>query len=156
MIRLDKEQIVQAILERLRVDFETHQTTSNMTRAASNDAETKSEGKYDTRSTEENYLADGLAKKALAAAQAAKEFRDLPFEEFSSTQAIKLGALVKLSFDDDHAWFFLGPAAGGVEIECEGELVTVITPGSPLGSQILGKTVGDLISSPKAKIESVQ
>ena len=101
---MDKEQIVQAILETLRVDFETHQTTSNMTRAASNDAETKSEGKYDTRATEENYLADGLAKKALAAAQAAKAFRDLPFEKFSSTQPIKLGALVELSFDDDRAW----------------------------------------------------
>jgi transcription elongation GreA/GreB family factor len=154
---MDKEQIVQAILERLGADFETHQTTSNMTRAASNDAETKSEGKYDTRATEENYLADGLAKKALAAAQAAKAFRDLPFEEFSSTQPIKLGALVELSFDDDHhAWFFLGPAAGGIEIECAGELVTVLTTGSPLGNQILGKKVGDLISAPKAKIESVQ
>ena len=64
-----KKQIVQAILERLRVDFETHQTTSKMTRAASNDSETKSEGKYDTRSTEENYFADGLAKKALATAR---------------------------------------------------------------------------------------
>ena len=153
---MDKEQIVQAILDRLRIDFETHQTTSKKTRAASNDTETKSEGKYDTRSTEENYLADGLAKKALAAAQAAKAFEDLPFEEFSSTQPIKLGALVKLSFDDDHAWFFLGPAAGGIEIECAGELVTVITPGSPLGSRILGKTEGDLIPAPKAKIESVQ
>jgi hypothetical protein len=67
---MDKEQIVQAILERLRVDFETHQTTSKMTRAASNDSETKSEGKYDTRSTEGNYFADGLAKKALATAHA--------------------------------------------------------------------------------------
>jgi len=153
---MDKEQLVQAILERLRVDFETHQTTSKMTRAASNDTETKSEGKYDTRSTEENYLADGLAKKALAAAQAAEAFKDLPFEEFSSTQPIKLGALIKLSFDADHAWFFLGPAAGGIEIECAGESVTVITPGSPLGNQILGKKVGDLISAPKAKIESIQ
>src|ERR1700726_2797261 len=106
---LDKVQIVQAILDRLSAEFETDQATSKMTRAASNDTETKSEGKYDTRSTEENYLADGLAKKALAAAQAAKAFENLPFEEFSSTQPIKLGALVKLSFDDDHAWFFLGP-----------------------------------------------
>jgi hypothetical protein len=153
---MDKEQIVQAILERLRVDFETHQTTSKMTRAASNDTETKSEGKYDTRSTEENYLADGLAKKALAATQAAKAFQDLPFEVFSSTQPINLGALVELSFGDDRAWFFLGPAAGGIEIECAGKLVTVITAGSPLGNQILGKKVGDLISAPKAKIESVQ
>jgi hypothetical protein len=62
IINMDKEQIVQAILERLRVDFETRQTTSKMTRASSNDAETKSEGKYDTRSTEENYLADGPLK----------------------------------------------------------------------------------------------
>jgi hypothetical protein len=153
---MDKEQIVQAILERLRVDFETHRTTSKTTRAASNDAETKSEGKYDTRSTEENYLADGLAKKALAVAQAAEAFKDLPFEEFTSTQPINLGALVELSFGNDHAWFFLGPAAGGIEIECAGELVTVITTSSPLGNQILGKKVGDLISAPKAKIESVQ
>jgi len=153
---MDKEQIVQAILERLRADFETHQTTSKMTRAAGNDAETKSEGKYDTRSTEENYFADGLAKKALAAAQAAKAFRDLPFEEFSSTQPINLGALVEVSFNDVHAWFFLGPAAGGIEVECAGELVTVITTGSALGKQILGKKVGDWISAPKAKIKSVQ
>jgi hypothetical protein len=153
---MDKEQIVQGILERLRVDFETNQATSKTTRAASNDAETKSEGKYDTRSIEENYLADGLAKKALAAAQAAKAFEDFPFVEFSSTQPISLGALVELSFDNDHAWFFLGPAAGGIEIECAGELVTVITTSSPLGHQILGKKVGDLISAPKAKIKSIR
>jgi hypothetical protein len=153
---MDKQKIVQAILDRLTVNFETHHTTSKMTRAASNDAETKSEGKYDTRSTEENYLADGLAKKAIGAAQAAKAFKDLPFEGFSSTQPINLGALVELSFDGERAWFFLGPAAGGLEIECAGEPVTVITPGSPLGNQILGKRVGDLITSPKAKIESVQ
>jgi transcription elongation GreA/GreB family factor len=153
---MDKEQIVQAVLERLRVDFETHQSTSKMTRSAGNDAETKSEGKYDTRSTEENYLADGLAKKALVAAQAAREFKELAFEEFGSTQPIDLGALVQLSFDDEHAWFFLGPAAGGIEIEHAGELITVITTASPLGNQILGKKVGDLISAPKAKIESVQ
>src|SRR5580700_12240177 len=107
---MDKEQIVQAILERLRVEFETHQTTSKMTRAASNDAETKSEGKYDTRSTEENYLADGLAKKAFAAAQSAKAYRDLPGENFGPDQPIDVGALVELSFDGERAWFFLGPA----------------------------------------------
>jgi hypothetical protein len=108
---LDKAQILQAILDRLSVDFEAHQATSKMTRAASNDAETKSEGKYDTRSTEENYLADGLAKKAFAAAQAARAYRDLPAEKFSPDQPIDFGALVELSFDGERAWFFLGPAA---------------------------------------------
>ena len=148
---MDKEQIRQAILDRLTIDFETHQATSKITRAASNDAETKAEGKYDTRSTEENYLADGLAKKALAIAQAAKAFKDLPMEGFSPSQPIDLGALVELSFDDNRAWFFLGPAAGGIEIEFEGESVTVITPGSPLGTQMLGKTSRRLDLSSKSE-----
>jgi hypothetical protein len=52
---MDKERIRQAILDRLSLEFETDQATSKRTRKASNDAETKSEGKYDTRSTEENY-----------------------------------------------------------------------------------------------------
>jgi hypothetical protein len=153
---MDKAQIIQAILDTLEAEFTSNQTTSKMTRAASNDAETKSEGKYDTRSTEENYLADGLAKKALAAAQAAKAYRDLPIDKFSLNQPIDLGALVELSLNGERAWFFLGPLAGGIEIEHAGELVTVITPSSPLGNQILGKKVGDSTTAPKAAIESVQ
>ena len=153
---MDKAQILRGILDRLTAEFEADRATSKMTRAASNDAETKSEGKYDTRSTEENYLADGLAKKAFAAAQAAKAYRDLPGENFGPDQPIDVGALVELSFDGEQAWFFLGPAAGGIEIECEGQLVTVITRGSPLGDQIYRKKTGHWTSAPRAKIESVQ
>ena len=153
---MDKERIRQAILDRLSLEFETDQATSKRTRTASNDAETKSEGKYDTRSTEENYLADGLAKKALADAEAAKVYRELPSGKFLPNQSIDVGALVELSIDGERAWFFLGPAVGGIEIDVAGELVTVITRGSPLGSQIVGKKAGDLISAPEARIESVQ
>jgi hypothetical protein len=153
---VDKAQILRGILDRLSAEFEADRATSKMTRAAGNDAETKSEGKYDTRSTEENYLADGLAKKAFAAAQSAKAYRDLPADDFGSDQPIDIGALVELSFDGERSWFFLGPAAGGMEIECEGRVVTVITRGSPLGDQIYRKNVGDWTSSPRARIESVR
>jgi hypothetical protein len=153
---VDKAQIIRGILDRLSAEFEADHATSKMTRAASNDAETKSEGKYDTRSTEENYLADGLAKKAFAAAQSAKAYRDLPAVNFGPNQPIDIGALVEMSFDGERAWFFLGPAAGGIEVECAGQLVTVITRGSPLGDQIYGKKVGDWTSKPKARIESVR
>jgi transcription elongation GreA/GreB family factor len=97
-----------------------------------------------------------LAKKALAAAEAAKVYRELPSGKFLPNQSIDVGALVELSIDGERAWFFLGPAVGGIEIDVAGELVTVITRGSPLGSQIVGKKAGDLISAPEARIESVQ
>jgi hypothetical protein len=155
---MDKAQILRGILDRLSAEFEADRATSKMTRASSHDAETKAEGKYDTRSTEENYLADGLAKKAFAAAQAAEAYRDLPAKTFGPGHAIDLGALVELSFkgQGERGWFFLGPAAGGLEIECEDQIVTVITRGSPLGDQIYGKKEGDRTTSPEAKIESVR
>ena len=152
---MDKEKIIEAILAKLQEEFDTHSATSKRTRAAGNDSETKAEGKYDTRSTEENYLADGLAKQALAAAQSAKAFQDLHIQDFRAGQPIDAGALVELQLKNDHAWFFLGPAAGGIEIVHAGEIVTVITPGSPLGSQLIGKKAGDSTIKPEAKIRSV-
>ena len=73
---MNKATILEAIVEALRSDFDTLRTTSQKTRAAGNDAESKAEGKYDTRSTEDNYLADGLARQAHGAAQAGAAYED--------------------------------------------------------------------------------
>ena len=153
---VNKPQIIQAILEKLRDEFDTRRSISKQTRVAGNDAESKSEGKYDTRSIEENYLADGLAKQAFAAAQAAAAYEKLSAGPFRPDEPIDLGALIELEFPDVREWFFLGPAAGGIEIEHEGKTITVITPESPLGSQSIGKKVGDATTAPKAKISAVQ
>ena len=69
---MKKSKIIEVVLEHLRADFERRQSAARRTREQGNDAESKSEGKYDTRSTEENYLADGLARQALEATAAAE------------------------------------------------------------------------------------
>ncbi|HEY5893897.1 MAG TPA: hypothetical protein VIT91_11755 [Chthoniobacterales bacterium] len=153
---MNKPRIVAAILEKLRAEFDTRRTTSKQARATGNDPETKAEGKYDTRSTEENYLADGLAKQALAAMQAAAAFEKFPLRDFGSDDPVDLGALVELEFSGVRDWFFLGPAAGGIEIELDGKTMTVITPASPLGGQLIGKKAGDSIAAPVARICVVQ
>jgi hypothetical protein len=44
--------------------------------------------------------------------------------------------------------YFLGPRAGGLEVpEADGP-VLLITPASPLGRQLLGRTLGDQIELP--------
>ena len=60
---MKKSKIIEVVLEHLRADFERRQAAARRTREQGNDAESKSEGKYDTRSIEENYLADGLARQ---------------------------------------------------------------------------------------------
>jgi hypothetical protein len=153
---VNKHAIVQLILAELREEFENFQSSSKKTRSAGNDPESKSEGKYDTRSIEENYLADGLALQAQAVLDAAVTFEKLELLDFDATMPIDLGALVQLEFPDETSWFFFGPAAGGTEVEWDGTVFTVFTPESPLGQQLLGRSIGDKITSPQAIVREVK
>lgn len=153
---MDKAAVLKAIVDVLRAEFETLHTTSQKTRATGNDAESKAEGKYDTRSTEDNYLADGLARQAHATAQAGAAYENFTPRTFGLDTPIDLGALVQLAFPDETHWFFLGPAGGGIEVICDGIPVTVLTPGSRLGRQLIGLKTGDATASPRAVVRSVE
>ena len=153
---MDKALILKAIVDALRSEFDSLQSTSQKTRAAGNDAESKAEGKYDTRSTEDNYLADGLARQALAAAQAARAYEKFAAPAFGPDTPIDLGALVQLALADEMHWFFLGPTGGGIEVICEDSAVTVLTPESPLGRQLMGTKMGATTAAPKARVCSVE
>ncbi len=152
---MNKAHLIQAIIDVLREDFANQQNSSRQVRSAGNDAESKAEGKYDTRSTEENYLADGLARQAHATALAASAYENFTATAFDADSPIDLGALIQLAFPDGPEWFFLGPSGGGIEITWEQHTVTVITPESPLGTQLMGKKAGDSIAALSARIVSV-
>ena len=153
---MNKQEIVGSILDRLREEFESRSRVSKITREGGNDAESKAEGKYDTLAIEENYLADGLARQALAAAEAIAEIEKMPLRTFAGDDPIDLGALVEIEFPGAREWFFLAPSGGGTEVQHEGTTVTVITPESPLGSQLIGSRAGDRTSAPSAKILRVE
>jgi transcription elongation GreA/GreB family factor len=49
---------------------------------------------------------------------------------------------VELDSDGSQFLYFIGPRNGGLEIELRGKEVTVITPASPLGQNLMGKKAG--------------
>jgi hypothetical protein len=153
---VNKTLLIQVLSDSLLGKFEALRQSSKKTRSAGNDAESKSEGKYDTRSIEENYLADGFARQAQAAGEALAAFKSIPLRSFDRTTPIDVSALVQLEFPSEKVWFFLAPAAGGTEVRVEDIEVTVLSPESPLGSQLIGLKVGDQTRWPIAKILSVK
>ncbi len=153
---MNKSEIVAGILDRLREEFENRSRVSKITREGGNDAESKAEGKYDTLAIEENYLADGLAKQALAAAEAIAAIEKMPLRKFDRDEAIDLGALVEIEFPGAREWFFLAPSGGGTEVTHRGKTITTITPESPLGSQLIGSRAGDRTTAPAARIALVE
>jgi transcription elongation GreA/GreB family factor len=125
--------------------------------------ESRAQNKWDTHSQEAAYLAEGQAKLAAEIGSTIELYSTLALPEFAEDDLIALGAVVELeSVGGSSAWYFIGPRAGGLEIEFEGRTVLVLTPHSPLGRQLVGKRAGEAVVSagrgapPTQRILSVQ
>jgi len=66
----------------------------------------------------------------------------LSVKEFGAADPIDLSALVELETAGEVGTYFIGPCSGGLEVGYKGAEITVITPHSPLGQQLMGKKTG--------------
>jgi hypothetical protein len=139
---MNKRELLDRIVARLQAELELLTTAALATHAEATDEENKAEDKYDTRGLEASYLAHGQSKAAEETALALTQFQTLVLRDFGPGEPIGLGALVAL---DGSARYFIGPRAGGTEIELNDTSVLVITPQSPLGRQLLGRKQGDTL-----------
>lgn len=140
---MKKQKLIAAILEKLRDDLALYHKAADFARAEATHEQSKAENKYDTRGLEASYLARGQSRQAAEIVLAIEKFEKLPARDFASTDPVDTGALVELKNGKETNAYFLGPRAGGTEVVFEKREVLVITPESPLGSQLMGKRVGD-------------
>jgi hypothetical protein len=140
---MTKKEIHQRFIDQLSKELEhITEATKNSIAIATND-EHNAEGKYDTFSLETSYLARGQAKRVEELTDALDRLRHMPLKELNASTPIQLSALVRLkAANGDIRTLFFAPAGGGEEIEHGTELVTIVTPISPLGRAIVGKKVG--------------
>lgn len=137
---MDKAAVIQKIIETLQAELETYTRAAKFSHAEATAEENRAENKYDTRGLEASYLAAGQANKVMELEASLETFEGL--KEQPVADAIEIGSLVELQQDGVVEWYFLGPTAGGTEIETDDTEVLVITPESPLGSQIMGLEAG--------------
>jgi transcription elongation GreA/GreB family factor len=142
---MNKRALLDKLVQHLSAEVEMMTQAALATHAEATDDENKAEDKYDTRGLEASYLAHGQSRAAEEAAQAVAQFRALPARDFTASDPISLGALVTVETRGKPAYYFVGPRAGGTEIEADGKTVMVVTPQSPLGRQLVGKTEGAVL-----------
>lgn len=126
--------------------------------AAATDPGSKAEGKYDTRSLEESYLATGQARHASELGETLRTFENLRLRDFSEGEEIGAGALVELEREGEGAGlsepllFLLAPASGGLEVQFKNTHVTLLSPESPLYQALIGKRAGEVTAAPAFRI----
>jgi transcription elongation GreA/GreB family factor len=141
---MNKQALLTQIIARLQTELTLLTSAALATHAEATDEENKAEDKYDTRGLEASYLAMGQSKAAEEAAQSVAQFTAMSIRNFAPNEPVSLGALVTLE-DQASNYYFIGPRAGGTEVEHEGQTVMVITPQSPLGRRLMGRKMGDTL-----------
>ena len=145
---MNKSPIREAILAQLRAELALQVGAAQSARDEAISEESRAASKYDTHGQEAAYLAEGQAKLAGEIEASLALYAALPLPEFGPGEVIALGALVELSARGRSSWYFLGPRAGGLELRVDDREILVLTPQSPLGRQLLGRRVGDLVQMP--------
>jgi transcription elongation GreA/GreB family factor len=150
---MNKRALIRKIIARLTDELEVYFRAARASRAEATHEQSKAENKYDTRGLEASYLARGQSRQAAEIQGAIAAFEKLDARRFEAGESIDIGAFVELAFDGEKTAYFIGPRAGGTELLHEKREVTVITPQSPLGQQLVGRKQGDVL---KLKLAGAQ
>jgi hypothetical protein len=140
---MDKQALLDSLREMLRTELRAAERVALETAAAANHPEARPENDKDTRKIELSYLAAGQAARARDLETGLMLLTALKPRRFYENDPLEAGALVELDVSGKTQRVLLAPAGGGIKLSAEGEEVSVVTPQSPLGRGLLGKTVGD-------------
>jgi transcription elongation GreA/GreB family factor len=157
-----KTQLLKQIVASLSESLSVLEKAARASHAEATHESSKAENKYDTRGLEAAYLAGGQARQAKELMDSIELYESLSPRDFASAEPIEVTALVELECNGMKSTYFIGPRNGGLEVQFQGEDVTVITPQSPLGQNLLGKKSGQQWttklagSSAKYRITSVR
>ncbi|WP_201177750.1 GreA/GreB family elongation factor [Pseudomonas sp. S31] len=141
---MDKATLLARINAALELDMEVLRRAAQTAYEAATAEENIAENKYDTLGLEASYLATGQARRTAEIRQALLTYQQLALRDYDAARGIQVSNLVTLEDEDGgQRRLLLGPEAAGLKIGEGDELVTVITPRSPLGQQLMGKKVDD-------------
>lgn len=146
---MDKSQLRTAIVKQLEADLALLTEAALTSRDEATHEESRAENQYDMHAQEAAYLAEGQAKMAAELRETLAHYQTLELSEAPTGAPIAVGAVVTVEPNGgEQRTYFVGPRAGGLEVDWEKRTVMVVTPASPLGRQLMGRLPGDKIQLP--------
>lgn len=148
---MDKARILQQIIQRIARDRDVLFNAAKTAHEAAIHEENIPDNKYDTLGLEASYVAQGQANRAREIALALDAYKKLTLKTFDDATPIRLTALVTLQAGDGSTMtVFIGPLEGGLKLQEGDSEIVVVTPGSPLGRNLIGRCAGDTIATGSA------
>jgi len=140
---MDKKSLLEKLERALRDELTSASRAAKETADAANHPEARPENDKDTRKIELSYLAAGQAARARELEAAVALVQALPLGAWEPGVPIAAGAIATLDVSGKPQRVVVSPAGGGLKLSMSGGPISVVTPQSPLGKALLGKTPGD-------------
>lgn len=139
---MNKTEILKAILENMKTELQRQVAANAQASAGATHSESRAESKYDTCGLEASYLARGHAQQFKSLVAELQKLQAFLLPDCAGGPVVE-GALIEVKAYDEQMYFFLLPYGGGEEVVIDGVEVTVVTPESPVGGALVGKSPGD-------------
>ncbi len=143
---MNKQNLVEHFKTKIIQELEAITTAAKNTYDIATHEDNKAENKYDTRGLEASYLAGAQAQRVSEMKDVLIVFESVKIREFSNSDRIAPTALVEVLLNDKTSFVLIMPKGGGQSTAFEGHTIQVITPESPLGRTLIGKSVGDFVT----------
>ncbi|MFT6152930.1 MAG: hypothetical protein ACJA0E_001564 [Bermanella sp.] len=156
---MKKPEIILLIIHNLHKDLAQAIFAAEEAMKGATHDQSKAETQYDTLGLEYAYLAEGQSRRIDILKEEVVRLENWQAPTFHKDQEIYLGALLQLISVSqlEPLWVFLIPAGGGQKITIADHITLhTITPDTPLGTSILGKSVGDEITLPNGNIFKIE
>jgi hypothetical protein len=140
---MDKKLILKLLTDELSKNLELALKAAQATYDIATHEDNKAENKYDTRGLEASYLAGAQAERVRDLKETLGIISGIKIKNFEPGEKISVSALINLEISEKESWILLMPKGGGHSVSYEGHIIKVITPESPLGQSLVGKTEGE-------------
>lgn len=142
---MDKKKLILKLIELTKLNLQSAYDAAQSTYDIATNEESKPENKYDTRGLEASYLAGAQAERVTDIKATLASYQSANIKYFSSESKIALTALVEILSVEKTSLVLLMAKGGGQVVSFENRQIQVITPESPLGKNLIGKEVGEII-----------
>lgn len=133
-----KQQIINQVIAELEQELTLRHQANTRCNDSARFSAAQTGKQRDTTGFEAAHLARGHARQHQTLTRQIETLRQMKIENFAG-QEIDIGALVEVEIDTEPCFYFLLDGGGGKEITINGQVITVVTPESPIGQALMGE-----------------
>jgi transcription elongation GreA/GreB family factor len=140
---MNKKEIINQLVAKAETELAEIKKAYDTTKELVQNGDLKSDGKYDTRATEANYLADGQRQRITDLESEVGLLQEVSTKDLSRFDKVSIGSIVGIEHNGNTRKYYISPITGGSMLKVGEEALMVVSVFSPIGNGAINLEIGE-------------